>query len=68
MDDGDNKNALEFGDFVYERLREVGLRTLDHLIAKAMYLIGLAYEKNHMMAAVRSKMFEAYKSACLRHD
>jgi hypothetical protein len=68
IDDGDINNAKEFGDFIYKRLKNVGLRTLDHLIAKALYLISLAYEKKGLLAEVRPVMFEAYKSACLRHD
>ena len=35
IDDGDYKNAKEFGDFVFARLKNVNLRTLDHLGAKA---------------------------------
>jgi hypothetical protein len=45
LDDGDLKNAKEFGDFVYLRLKNVTLRTLDHLNAKAMYLIAVTYER-----------------------
>jgi len=68
LDDGDFGNAKEFADFIFLRLKDVGLRTLDHLVAKAMYLIALAYEKKNLLPAVRTMMFEAYKSACLRHD
>lgn len=45
IDDGDYKNAKEFGDFVFARLKNVNLRTLDHLGAKAMYFIAVANEK-----------------------
>lgn len=45
IDDGDYKNAKEFGDFVYLRLKNVSLRTLDHLGAKALYLIAVSYER-----------------------
>lgn len=31
IDDGDLKNAKEFGDFIYTRLKNVSVRTLDHL-------------------------------------
>mmetsp|Transcript_49042 Transcript_49042/g.36112 ORF Transcript_49042/g.36112 Transcript_49042/m.36112 type:complete len:422 (+) Transcript_49042:247-1512(+) len=68
LDDGDYEHALQFSDFVYERLKNVSLRTLDHPAAKAMYLIGLAYERKGLLSQVRSKMFEAFKSASLRHD
>jgi hypothetical protein len=34
IDDGDLKNAKEFGDFIYMRLKNVSLRTLDHLAAQ----------------------------------
>lgn len=33
-----------------------------------MYLIALAYEKSGLLSQIRPKMFDAYKSACLRHD
>ena len=45
IDDGDYKNAKEFGDFIFARLKNVNLRTLDHLGAKAMYFIGVANER-----------------------
>lgn len=45
LDDGDLKSAKEFGDFVYLRFKNVTLRTLDHLNAKAMYLIAVIYER-----------------------
>lgn len=68
VDDGDYKSAKEFSDFVFLRLKNVGLRTLDHLIAKALYLIAVVYERNGLLPEVRVKMFDAYKEACLRHD
>jgi len=45
IDDGDLKNAKEFGDFIVARLKNVSRRTLDHLGAKATYFIAVAYEK-----------------------
>jgi 26S proteasome regulatory subunit N3 len=33
-----------------------------------MYLIGIAYEKVGLLSQIRPLMFEAYKSATLRHD
>ena len=45
IDDGDLKNAKEFGDFVIVRLRGVNKRTLDTFAAKAIYFISIAYEK-----------------------
>lgn len=68
IDDGDYKNAKEFGDFVFARLKNVNLRTLDHLGAKAMYFIAVAYEKMGMLPHVRKIMFESFKTACLRQD
>lgn len=68
IDDGDYKNAKEFGDFVYARLKNVNLRTLDHLGAKAMYFIAVANEKMGQLAQVRPLMFDSYKTACLRKD
>ena len=68
IDDGDYVNAKHFGDFVFARLKNVNLRTLDHLGAKAMYFIGIAYEKMGLLPQVRSLMFECFKTACLRQD
>ena len=45
IDDGDYKNAKDFGDFIHLRIKDVNQRTLDHLTAKAMYMISVAYEK-----------------------
>jgi 26S proteasome regulatory subunit N3 len=68
IDDGDLDNAKQFGEFIYLRLKDVGLRTLDHLVAKAMFLVALSFEKKGQLSEVRSLMFDAYKSAVLRHD
>lgn len=68
IDDGDYKNAKEFGDFVFARLKNVNLRTLDHLGAKAHYLIAIANEKMNLLHLVRPQMLESYKTACLRKD
>ena len=68
VDDGDLKNAKEFGDFIYMRLKNVNLRTLDHMAAKAMYMIAVVYEKQGKLADIRPFMFEVYKSCCLKHD
>ena len=45
LDDGDNATAKDFGEFIFARLANVNLRTLDHLGAKAYYLISVASEK-----------------------
>jgi len=68
IDDGDYKNAKEFGDFVFARLNNVNLRTLDHLGAKAMYFIAVAYEKLDLLPSIRGQMFESFKTSCLRND
>jgi len=68
IDDGDYKNAKEFGDFVFARLKNVNLRTLDQRGAKAMYFIAVANEKMGQLPQVRALMFESYKTACLRKD
>jgi hypothetical protein len=68
IDDGDYKNAKEFGDFVFARLKNVNLRTIDHLGAKAMYFIALANEKIGRLPQVRQLMFDSFKTACLRQD
>ena len=68
IDDGDNANAKDFGDFIFARLQNVNLRTLDHLGAKALYLIAVANEKMGKLAEIRATMFECHKTACLRKD
>ena len=45
IDDGDLRNAKEFGDFVLMRIRGVNQRTMDAFTAKAIYFISIAYEK-----------------------
>lgn len=68
IDDGDLKNAKEFSDFVFMRMKNVGLRTLDYLVAKAMYMISITYEKSGLLSKVRPMMFDAYKTCSLRND
>ena len=68
IDDGDNASAKDFGDFIFARLNNVNLRTLDHLGAKAMYLISVAYEKMGELPNIRTTMFDIHKTACLRKD
>jgi 26S proteasome regulatory subunit N3 len=68
VDDGDLKNAKEFGDFIYMRLKNVNLRTLDNLAAKAYYMIAVVYEKQSKLAEIRPFMFEIYKNCTLKHD
>lgn len=45
IDDGDLRNAKEFGDFVLARIRGVNQRTIDSFAAKAIYFVSIAYEK-----------------------
>ena len=33
-----------------------------------MYLIAVVYERKGELQSIRPLMFEAYKSACLKHD
>ena len=47
------------------RCRGVHKRTMDHICAKAIYFIAVAYEKKQMLVAIRPAMFEAYKDCCL---
>ena len=47
------------------RCRGVNKRTMDHLAAKAIYFIAVAYEKKKMLVQIRPAMFEAYKDCCL---
>ena len=68
IDDGDLKNAKEFGDFVLMRIRGVTLRTIDHLAAKAIYFISIAYEKLNLLTQIRPLVFEAYKDCCLHQN
>lgn len=68
IDDGDNANAQDFGDFIFARLQNVNLRTLDHLGAKAIYLIAIANEKMGKLSQIRATMFQCHKTACLRKD
>lgn len=68
VDDGDLKNAKEFGDFIYMRLKNVNLRTLDHLAAKAMYMIAVVYERQGKLAEIRPFMFEVYRTCSLKQD
>ena len=44
------------------------MRTMDHLGAKSMYLIGVVYEKMGILPQIRTMMLEAYKSCCLKLD
>jgi hypothetical protein len=68
IDDGDNASAKDFGDFIFARLNNVNLRTLDHLGAKAMYMISVANEKMGELKNIRATMFDCHKTACLRKD
>ena len=68
IDDGDLKNAKEFGDFIMARCRGVNKRTMDHLIAKAIYFISVTYEKKKMLVELRPAMFQAYKDCCLQQN
>ena len=68
IDDGDLRNAKEFGDFVLQRCRGVNLRTIDSFAAKAIYFISVAYEKLGILSTIRPLMFEAYKDCCLHQN
>ncbi len=50
------------------RLKNVNLRTLDHLAAKAMYMIAVVYEKQGKLAEIRPFMFEVYRNCSLKQD
>lgn len=50
IDDGDFKNAKEFSDFIYLRLKSFNRRTQDALQAKALYFMAIAYEKVNLLA------------------
>lgn len=65
IDEGDLKNAKEFGDFVLQRIKGVNRRSLDSISAKAYYFIAIAYEKLGKLLELRPLMFETYKECCL---
>ena len=44
------------------------MRTLDHLSAKALYLVAVAYERSGLLHKIRPMMFDAYKNSCLKSD
>lgn len=50
------------------RLKGSNRRTLDHLGAKSMYFIGIAYEKMGLLSEIRPILFDAYKMACLQQN
>jgi 26S proteasome regulatory subunit N3 len=68
IDDGDLKNAKEFGDFVIQRLKGASKPTLFHFGAKATYFISVAYEKLGLLSQLRQPMFDYYKSCCLEQN
>lgn len=68
IDDGDLKNAKEFGDFVLIRIRGVTERTMDTFSAKAIYFISIAYEKLGILTQIRPHIFESYKDCCLHQN
>lgn len=45
VDDGDLKNAKNFGDFIFLRLNNVSTKTIDPMAAKAIYFTSIAYER-----------------------
>jgi len=57
IDDGDIKNAKEFGDFIFMRLQNINKRTLDAFAAKAFYFIAIAYEKQGLLPQIRPLIF-----------
>lgn len=68
IDDGDLNNAKDFGDFVLLRCRGVNQRTLDHITAKAIYFVSVAYEKKKLLVDLRPHVFDAYKDFCLHSN
>jgi 26S proteasome regulatory subunit N3 len=68
IDAKDYQSAKDFGDFIYARIKDVNMRTMDHMGAKSMYLIGVVYEKLNILPQVRPMMLEAYKTCCLKLD
>ena len=68
IDERNVELAVRFSDFVYGQIKDVNLRTLDHLNAKAYYFMGLAYEKAGKLGTLRELLFEGYRSACIRLD
>ena len=50
------------------RLKNVNLRTLDNMAAKAMYMISVVYEKQGKLHEIRPFMFDVYKACSLKQD
>lgn len=51
-----------------QRLKGANTRTLDHLGAKAVYFVSVAYEKLGMLTQIRAPMFDLYKEFCLEQN
>ena len=62
--------AKDFRDFVYMRLQNTSMRMMDHLAAKSIYFLAIAYEKKGLLASAefRPLLFNAYKECCLHHN
>ena len=50
------------------RCRGVNQRTMDHLTAKAIYFVSVAYEKKKLLVDLRPHVFDAYKDFCLHSN
>jgi len=70
LDDGDTQNAKDFSDFVYMRLQNSSSRMMDHLAAKSLYFMAIAYERRGLLAhpEFRPMLFNAYKDCCTHHN
>jgi hypothetical protein len=53
--------AKNFGDFVFLRLNNVRVKTLDTMAAKALYFTSIAYEKCGQLPSLRPAVFSYHK-------
>jgi len=70
IDDGDLKNAKDFGEFVQKRLHKVSNKRLDPLAAKSVYFLSVAYERLGELASseLRQMLFASLKDCTLHHN
>jgi len=85
IDDGDIQNvsanavinqdcfflqAKDFGDFVMLRMKIQTSRMMDHLAAKSVYFLSVAYERKGMIASsqFRVVLFDLLRESVLHHN
>jgi len=70
IDDGDINNAKDFGDFVVLRMKIQTSRMMDHLAAKSIYFLSVAYERKGLIASpqFRVVLFDILRECVLHHN